>query len=248
MSIFSKMKAGVLALGLVGLAACGSGVDRTAAMEAELIQLAEQGDQAGRLFVSLKEHRPELYAEFLSVANEELNRLQSAKRAGFKAGERMRPKLMMELSEAVSSASDENVAEMIKLAGRTYRMLGAQDPQECYRNLSGEAPKDMSLYDQNLLDQEVELMISIFEEGRVSGARAANQAEINAWIMPIARTQPDLIEGLGLLGRKRVSDSQAKQACTSMTKLMNNLQRKSVERRAVLFRGLLKLAEQQSVG
>ncbi|MEM1087855.1 MAG: hypothetical protein AAGH90_09000 [Pseudomonadota bacterium] len=248
MGVQGALKAVVLAFGWIGLVACGAFVDRTLEVEKQLTELAEQGDISGRLFVSLKAHRPELYQEFLGIANEELNRLQSAQRAGFRAGERMRPKLIVELSRMISTASDESVAEMITIAAHTYRMLGDAEPQECYRNLNGLAPKSIDLYDQTLLDRELELMIKIFEDGRVSGARAANQAEINAWIMPIARTQPDLIEGLGLLGRQRVSDAQAKQACTSMMRLMNNLQRKPVERRAILFRGMLKMAGEQGLG
>jgi len=243
MGIRSAFKAGLLGLGLIAISACGGTVDRTAEMEIELTKLAEQGDVSGRLFVSLKEHN-----EFLGVANEEMNKFQSAERAGFRAGERMRPKLIQDLATTIGRASDENVAEMIKLASRTYRNLGDADPQECFRNVKGLAPKKIELYDTRLMEQEIELMIKVFEEGPARGIRAANQAEINAWVMPIARTQPDLIRGLGLMEKRRVSDAQAKQVCDSMQDLMNNLQRKPVARRALLFRGMLQMAEQQGLG
>lgn len=246
MGFRSVLTAGVLAAGLIGLSACGASVDRTAQIEVELAQLAEQGDISGRLFMSLKEHRPELYNEFLKVANDEMGKLQSASRAGYRAGERMRPKLVVELAGAISRTSDQNVADMIKVANRTYRKLGEADPQECFRNVKGLPPKNMDLFTEDMINQELELMIKVFEEGPASGARAATEAEINAWMMPIVRTQPKLIQGLGLMNKSRVSDAEAKQVCDSMMGLMNNLQRKPVDRRALLFRGLLKMAEQQS--
>ena len=247
MGVHAWIKAGILALGIVGLSACGQAVDRTVEMEAELTRLAEEGDISGRLFLSLKEHHPQLYADFLAAANEEMKKFQSPERAGYKAGERMRAQFIQTLSEDISQSSDENVSDMIAIAVRTYRTLGDADPQECFRNVKGLPPKNVALFTEELMEQEFELMIKVFEDGRASGVRAANQAEINAWIMPIATTQPDIIHGLGLMEKARVSDAEAKQVCDSMIGLMGNLQRKPVARRALLFRGMLKMAAEQGV-
>ena len=116
-----RFKAAFIALGMMGLSACGSAPVDMAVFNAEVESLVEAEDRYGKMFVLLAEHRPQLYLKYRDVAIAAYGQGYSAKDSSFIAGIELRDELQVELQRLARAASDEDVRDII--FGRTAKEI-----------------------------------------------------------------------------------------------------------------------------
>ncbi len=240
MSIQTGLKAVFLAVSLVGLSACGSDapVDK-AAFDAEIQQLATDGDTYANMFLVIKDRRPELYKEFREIALQEYARSGSAKRGGLRAGIRMRPKFSKELLTLVRTTSDENAAKVISVSIDTFKHLNEEDPKDCVRSLRGEPLETVKNLPPELRNREADVIVAMFKDNDTArDRRAASYNEVTNWVSNVVKLDKDLAAGLAHSTKEKLNKGEAEELCNSTIELYKRLSYKPIDKRGVLFRGM----------
>ena len=249
MTIRHRIKASVLALGLIGLAACSSEPVDPAVFEAEVQKLAESDDMYGQMFVVLKERRPELYKDFRRHAFREYSRGRTVREAGYLAGRSMHKQLNNELLMLSRVASDNDVREMISITIASFEHLNEEAPKDCERLTKGEELEQVSDFPNALRKRETQLIVDLLGAPQTAAnRRAASRNEVTNWMVNLATLEPsvDLMVG-HLAGEGKRSKNAPKEICEGMITMYKRLSYKSAEDRGTLYRGmaLMALQEQQ---
>lgn len=249
MTFRHRIIASFFALGLIGLAACSSEPIDPAVFDAEVAQLAEDGNMYGQMFVVLKERRPEMYRSFYQHALREYGRGRSAQEAGYLAGRHMRNQLNSELLQLSRAASDEDVKEMISITIASFEHLGAEGPKDCERLMQGEELEQVKDFPNELRKRETQLVVDLLSAPQTgANRRAASRNEVTNWMMNVATLEPTvgvMVNHLANEGER--SKGAPKEICEGMVTLYKRLSYKNSEDRGTLFRGmaLMALQEQQ---
>lgn len=249
----------LLCFGVFGLAACGdssrsefsySAPSKTtstyskysrAELEAAFVDLAKFGDEPMRLIVALKTYDPALYNEFIDTILSEIKPGVSDYQVSLTASTKMRPKFMVAFSAAIAKTGDANVNDLVDIGLETYTAFLDAAPQECVRNINGLPPSSLEAIPVDLQQREGALMIRTFEDGVVANARTASEDEVMAWMVPLMRADPKLVEGFTNLALPSPTDEQATVGCESMIALLKDLKQKPASEVAALFRGMAQM-------
>jgi hypothetical protein len=251
MTLRHRIKASFLALGLIGLAACGSEPVDPAVFDAEVAQLAESGDLYGQMFVVLKDRRPEVYNDFRRHAFREYSRGRTARDAGYLAGRHIRKQLNNELLQLSRVASDEDVKEMISIMIATFEHIEQENAKDCERLANGEELEHVKDFPNELRKRETKLIVELLNAPQtVANRRAASRNEITNWMMNVATLEPSVDKMMSHLANaetrsKKRSKGVPKEICQGMVKMYKRLSYKPSDDRGTLFRGMALMALQQ---
>ena len=243
----NSFKAAALAVGILGLAACGGSKPVDPAMfDAEVQRLVDEGDMYGEIFMVLKERRPALYNEFRDIAVHEFSRGRPAREASYVAGMRMRETFLNELLMLSRVASDDHVKEMIGVIIETYTHLNAEDPGDCVRSIEGLPPENVEKYPNTLRKRETQLIVDLLsDESTLANRRAASDREVLNWMVNLASLEPEVAEMFQLLEAEKRNKKDNAAICDGMITVYKRLSYKSAEKRGTLFRGMALMALQQ---
>lgn len=247
MSIRRGLKIALVACTLAGLSACGSSepVD-PALFDSEVQRLAEAGDMHGEIFITLKERRPALYADFRKIAQREFNRGRSARDANYIAGLRMREQFLNEILKLSKVASDEHVKEMIGVMIATYEYLGEEDANDCARNIEGAELETVKEFPKELRQRETQLIIDLLNAPQTAAnRRAASRNEVTNWMTNLSTLEPSVLRMLQLIDEEDRNKAENKELCDGMITTYKRLGYKKGAERGTLFRGLALMALQQ---
>jgi len=247
MSIRQGFKAALFACTIVGLSACsGSEPVDPAMFDIEVQRLADSGDMYGEIFITLKDRRPALYADFRKIAQYEFNRGRSARDANRIAGLRMREKFVNELLELSKVASDEHVKEMIGVMIATYEYLGEEDANDCARNIEGAELEEVTEFPKELRQRETRLIIDLLNAPQTAAnRRAASRNEVTNWMANLSTLEPSVLRMLQLIEQEDRGKAENKELCDGMITTYKRLSYKKGADRGTLFRGLALMALQQ---
>jgi len=246
MSLRRGFKAALLACTIVGLSACGGETVDPAMFDSEVQRLADAGDIHGKIFITLKDRRPALYADFRKIAQQEFNRGRSARDANRVAGLRMREKFLSEILELSKVASDDHVKEMIGVMIDTYEYLGEEDPNDCARNIEGAELEEVTEFPRELRQRETQLIIDLLNAPQTAAnRRAASRNEVTNWMVNLSTLEPSVERMLELLQEEDRGKGENKEVCDGMITTYKRLSYKKGADRGTLFRGLALMALQQ---
>ena len=247
MTFRHRIKASFLAIGLIGLAACGSEPVDPAVFDAEVQQLAESGDMYGQMFVVLKDRRPQMYNDFRRHAFREYSRGRTAREAGYLAGRHMRKQLNNELMQLSRVASDEDVREMISITIATFQHLNEEATSDCERLINGEELEQVKDFPNDLRKRETKLIVDLLDAPQTAAnRRAASRNEVTNWMMNVATLEPSVdLMITHLSGDKDRSKKAPKEICEGMVTLYKRLSYKPADDRGTLFRGMALMTLQQ---
>lgn len=247
MSIRPGFKAALFACAVFGLSACGGSEPVDPAMfDAEVQRLVDSGDMYGEIFMTLKERRPALYADFRKIAQQEFSRGYSARDANRIAGLRMREKFVNEILELSKVASDEHVKEMIGVMIATYEYLGKEDATDCARNIQGAELEKVTEFPRELRKRETQLIIDLLNAPQTAAnRRAASRNEVTNWMVNLSTLEPSVERMLVLIEKEERKGAEDKELCDGMITTYKRLSYKKGADRGTLFRGLALMALQQ---
>jgi len=247
MSIRRGIKAALFTCAVFGLSACGGSETVDPAMfDVEVQRLADSGDMYGEIFVTLKDRRPALYADFRKIAQREFVRGRSARDANRIAGLRMREKFVNEILELSKVASDEHVKEMIGVMIATYEYLGEEDANDCARNIQGAELENVTKFPSELRQRETQLIIDLLKAPQtVANRRAASRNEVVNWMVNLSTLEPSVKRMLYLLEKDERDKAENKEICDGMMTTYKRLSYKKGADRGTLFRGLALMALQE---
>ncbi len=247
MSIRRGFKAALFACTVFGLSACGGSETVDPAMfDTEVQRLVDSGDMYGEIFMTLKERRPALYADFRKIAQKAFTQGYSARDANRIAGLRMREKFVNEILELSKVASDEHVKEMISVMIATYEYLGEQDPNDCARNIQGGELEKVTEFPKELRQRETQLIIDLLKAPQTAAnRRAASRNEVVNWMVNLSTLEPTVERMLVLIEEEDRSGAENKELCDGMITTYKRLSYKKGADRGTLFRGLALMALQQ---
>jgi hypothetical protein len=101
----------------------------------------EDGKSAmGELLAGMREGQPELYSEFIRIAAEEVGKGRSA----FEAGAAARPVYLERFLDLMTTASDDDINEMLEYTKLQMQHLLDMDVQLCAKAVGGEADERMT--------------------------------------------------------------------------------------------------------
>lgn len=232
-------KAACIALGMMGLSACGNSPVDLAMFNAEVESLVEADDRYGKMFVVLAEHRPELYAKYRDVAIAAYGQGYSAKDSSFIAGIELRNELLVELQKLSRVASDEDVRDIIRVTTNTFEYLQKESPADCARLAEGKPLEDVKEFPHEILVAETDLFIHLIEAPQtVQNRRAASEKEVLNWTLNVATLEPKVQKMVERLGQeKRGKDANA-EICDGTIALYKRLSYRKGETRGTLLRGM----------
>ncbi|MEL6725601.1 MAG: hypothetical protein AAGH90_06700 [Pseudomonadota bacterium] len=246
MAVRHRLKTAFLAIGMIGLAACGGKAIDPSTFDAEVQALAAEGDMYGEMFVVLQDRRPQLYASFRKIALYEFSKGRSAREAGYLAGLRMREKFLAEILQLSRVASDEDVREIIHVMIDTYEHLNEEDAADCVRLIEGEPLKSVKEFPRDLRKRETQLIIDLLSAPQtVANRRAASQKEVLNWTMNVATLEPSVELMLTQLTAEKRGKAANKDICEGTITLYKRLSYKKGQNRGALLRGMALLALQQ---
>lgn len=247
MKLRNSFKAAALAVGILGLAACGGSKPVDPAMfDAEVQRLVDDGDMYGEIFMVLKERRPALYNEFRNIAVREFSRGRPTREASYVAGMQMREKFLSEILKLSRSASDEHVKEMIAVIIETYTHLNAEEPADCVRSIEGLTPEKVEKYPPELRKRETQLVIDLLREPQtMANRRVASEKEVLNWMVNLSSLEPGVGDMFNLLEAEKRKRKDDEAICDGMITVYKRLSYKSAEKRGTLFRGMALMALQQ---
>ncbi|MEM6652847.1 MAG: hypothetical protein AAGA72_02535 [Pseudomonadota bacterium] len=247
MSLSDRLKSILLACGVFGLAACGSGpVVDPSTFDAEVQRLVDEGDKYGEVFIALKDRRPKLYSDFRAIALEEFVRGRSARDAGYVAGMRMRSIFIDEILSLSRGASDEHVKDMIDVMIATYEHLNTEDPADCVRNIDGLPLQKVTDFPYDLRQRETQLIIDLLNAPQtLANRRAASEKEVTNWMLNVSTLEPEVAEMLDLMAQEERGGETDAKICTGMITLYKRLSYKRDASRGTLFRGMALMALEQ---
>lgn len=247
MAVRRGFKAAMLACTILGLSACGGGETIDPAMfDAEVERLADSGDMYGEVFLTLKERRPVLYADFRKIAVREFSRGRSARDSNRVAVLQMREKFLNEILELSKVASDDHVKEMIAIMIETYEYLGAEDPNDCANNIDGLPLEKVEKFPRELRQRETQLIIDLLNAPQTAAnRRAASRNEVINWMVNLSSLEPSVARMLQVADKDRRNKAENKELCDGMITTYKRLSYKKGADRGTLFRGLALMALQQ---
>lgn len=239
MALRQRLKAACLAVGLFGLAACGSEPIDVGAFDAEVQRLADDGDMYGEIFLALQDRRPELYTEFRKTALRAYASGRTVRESGYLAGLRMREKLLNELLQLSRVASDEHVREIIGVMIDTYEHLNEKSQADCVRLIEGEPLKTVKEFPSELRKRETRLIVDLLTAPKsVANRRAASQKEVLNWTMNVATLEPSVKQMMNQVSAVKRGKKANEQICEGTITLYKRLSYKKGETRGTLFRGM----------
>lgn len=243
----TTLKSALLACTLFGISACGSSEPIDPALfDAEVQILADSGDMYGEIFITLKERRPALYADFREIAVREFSRGRSTRDSNRVAVFQMREKFLGEILELSKVASDEHVKEMISVMIETYQFLGEEDPADCARNIDGLPLEKVEEFPRELRQRETQLIIDLLNSPQtLANRRAASRKEVVNWLSNLSSIEPSVLLMLQIADKPKRGKGEAKQLCDGMITTYKRLSYKKSAERGTLFRGLALMALQQ---
>jgi hypothetical protein len=198
----------------------------------------EDGKSAmGELLAGMREGQPELYSEFIRIAAEEVGKGRSA----FEAGAAARPVYLERFLDLMTTASDDDINEMLEYTKLQMQHLLDMDVQLCAKAVGGEADERMTRLPRDVLDREMLLMARVLRAGDASGAQASEE-EVFDWMDAYVAAHADMAEGLDLIGAPGLSVEDARKVCMANIILLDGLLEEPPEVRAPLFRGLLAIS------
>lgn len=248
MAFRQRLKAACLAVGLIGLAACGSEPVDVATFDAEVQRLVDEGDMYGQVFAVLKERRPALYVDFRKIAVDAYSQGYSARDAGYLAGMQMRSKFLNEILNLSKVASDDHVKEMISVMMDTYEYLNEKDPADCARLIDGLPLEKVKEFPRDLRKRETQLIIDLLNAPQtVANRRAASQKEVTNWMVNVSTLEPSVAEMLTIMAKEERGKAEAAPVCEGMITLYKRLSYKKGASRGTLFRGMALMALQQQL-
>ncbi|MCR9271215.1 MAG: hypothetical protein NXH72_14580 [Hyphomonadaceae bacterium] len=246
MAVRQHLKAACFAIGLFGLAACGSEPVDPAAFDAEVQRLADDGDMYGQMFIVLQDRRPQLYSTFRKIALQEYSRGRTPREAGYLAGLRMREKFVAEILQLSRVASDEDVREIIQVMIATYEHLNEENVADCVRLIKGEPLDSVKEFPSDLRKRETQLIIDLLSAPQtVENRRAASQKEVLNWTMNVATLEPSVKNMLTQLSTEKPSKTANQDICEGTITLYKRLSYKKGQTRGALLRGMALMALQQ---
>lgn len=218
-----------------------SSSSRQKALEA-IREGAENGDPNLALIMALEEHQPELYDELVGEFAKLIDRGKLSRKDGEAAGAALRPKLLDIYTEAMLSASDDNLVRLVEHTTDVYNNMLARDPQECVRNINGQPPLNASIITKAEQERENAIILAIFEEGPVDDDYA-DQNALMEWMVPRLQSNPEHLSAFALNPASRLSDDQAASFCTATIYVMDEMLAEGPDHGARLFRGSLRLEQ-----
>lgn len=245
MALRQRLKAACLAVGFMGLAACGSEPLDIGAFDAEVQRLADEGDMYGEIFLALEDRRPELYVEFRKVALRAYSAGRTPREAGYLAGLRLREKLLGEMLQLSRVASDEDVREIIAVMIETLEHLNEESPADCVRLIEGEELKTVKDFPSELRKRETRLIVDLLTAPTsVANRRAASQKEVLNWTANVATLEPSVKQMMAQLAVEKRGKNADAQICEGTITLYKRLSYKKGESRGTLLRGMALMALQ----
>ena len=241
-----RFKAAFIALGMMGMSACGNGPVDLTAFNAEVESLAEADDRYGKMFVLLAEHRPQLYLKYRDVAIAAYGQGFSAKDASFIAGIELRDELMIEIQRLARAASDEDVRDIIRVTTSTFNFLQKESPVDCARYAEGKPLEVVREFPHELLMAETDLLIQLFEAPQTGqNRRAASEKEVLNWTLNVATLEPKVQKMVDRLAEEKRGKAASAEICDGTIALYKRLSFRKGETRGTLLRGMALLALQR---
>ena len=257
--------AGVVGLGMLGLAACGQGnsVDgpgqapapsplgsstnlsadkgssRNRKIALEIFkEMERKGDANAQLFMALEEYQPDLFEAFLNEMVIGLDNGMSSSSEWIAIGAKIRPMLLKTYYKNFQSASDAHAIGALEHAIETFKFLGNADPEECVRIANGLPPSRVGITSPELQQRETDLMLAIFQAGPDESVTTASVDEVIEWMIPVAMEDPDYSEAFGYMQTPNLTDEQNAIGCNAIIFVFEKMLEEEPARTAALFRGM----------
>jgi hypothetical protein len=241
-----RFKAAFIALGMMGLSACGSAPVDMAVFNAEVESLVEAEDRYGKMFVLLAEHRPELYLKYRDVAIAAYGQGYSAKDSSFIVGIELRDELLLEAQRLSRVASDEDVRDIIRVTTSRLEYLQKESPADCARHAEGHPLEVVKDFPHELLKAETDLLIQLFEAPQTAeNRRAASEKEVLNWTLNVATLEPKVAKLVERLAQEKRGKAAYADICDGTIALNKRLSYRKGETRGTLVRGMALLALQR---
>ncbi|MEO1662909.1 MAG: hypothetical protein AAFR51_18110 [Pseudomonadota bacterium] len=246
MSVRQHLKATFVIGAMFGLSACGGPVVDPSLFNGEIQQLADEENIYGRMYASLKEHRPSLFVDYHNITLEAYLEGYSAQDSTYIAGLQLQSSLRNELLKLAKVASDDDVREMIKVTVAGFEHLNEEDPDDCARSIDGVPLENVKSFPRELRQQELELLLELLNAPQsVANRRAASQKEVGNWVGNVATLEPKVALMLSHQANDERTGAQNKEYCEGTIELYKRLSYKKGASRGTLYRGLALMSLQQ---
>lgn len=238
---FCRPLLGVAAAMCLTLAACSPEATPASSgpvdVRAEFLKAEQSGTAMGDLFLALRESHPDVYEKFVQIASDEMAKGKSP----FEAGAAARSLYLERFLQTVRTASDESVNELLAFSHKQMEHALRVDPQLCVKLTNGEADIRTQDFPPDLIQQELELMAQVLRDGDRKTA-GASEEEIDIWTTGYLEKNPDVVDGLSLIGAISPNDEEARMICEANIDLLEGMLAEPPQHRAYLFRGALALS------
>ena len=246
MSVRQRLKAVFVIGAMFGLSACGGTVVDPSLFNSEIEQLVEDENIYGRVYASLKEHRPSLFVDYHNITLEAYLEGYSAQDATNIAGLQLQSSLRNELLKLAKVASDDDVREMIKVTIAGFEHLNKEDATDCARSIDGLPLETVKSFPRELRQQELGLLLKLLNAPQsVANRRAASQKEVSNWMNNVATLEPMVALMLTRQANDERTGAQDKEYCEGTIELYKRLSYKKGASRGTLYRGLALMSLQQ---
>ncbi len=246
MSVRQRLKAVFVIGAMFGLSACGGKAVDPSLFNSDIEQLVEDENIYGRVYTSLKEHRPSLFVDYHNITLEAYLEGYSAQDATNIAGLQLQSSLRNELLKLAKVASDDDVREMIKVTIAGFEYLNEEDATDCARSIDGLPLETVTSFPRELRQQELELLLKLLNAPQsVANRRAASQKEVGNWMNNVATLEPLVAQMLTHQANDERTGAEDKEYCEGTLELYKRLSYKKGASRGTLYRGLALMSLQQ---